>query len=78
MTSQNLVKEVVIMCEICGMNPCHIQCPNSNRKVVATCDECGEEIYVGEPQYTDACGFTYCSKECAIDHNEIREVYKYY
>ena len=61
------------MCEICRMIPCHPRCPNAVRKVRGQCDQCGEELYEDEYYYTDDGGYTYCSEECAVKANGIKE-----
>lgn len=61
------------MCEICLRFPCDPRCPNAIRRVRGECDECGEELYEDEYYYKDDSGGTYCSEECAIKANGIRE-----
>lgn len=61
------------LCEICRQNPCHIKCPNAKEKVAITCDECGAEIMYGDEYWTDISDNNYCSKECAVQANEIRQ-----
>ena len=42
-------------------------------KPLATCYECGNEIYKWNEYYEDKDNFKYCSLECAIKANGIEE-----
>lgn len=45
------------MCEICRRIPCDPRCPNAlEPKAVATCVECGYEIYSGDKYFEGADG----------------------
>lgn len=62
------------MCEICLSVKCLSRCPNADEIKIANCDFCNEDIIEGCELWTDENDYKYCSEECAIKNNGIKEI----
>lgn len=62
------------MCDICLHSPCLNVCPNSAHTLIkGYCKQCKSEIREDCTYWKDYIGYIYCSRECAIQYNEITE-----
>lgn len=62
------------MCEICRSVPCNPRCPNAaDPKTRGVCVNCHEGLREDDTYFSDADGNTFCSKDCAIEFNQIKE-----
>lgn len=62
------------MCDVCFQNPCDRRCPNADIKTIGVCEVCKGDLYAEETYWTDCNDNMFCSKECAVEYNEIREI----
>ena len=61
------------MCEICHSSPCLNRCANvPEPKVRGYCEQCKDELREDYEYYTDNENNKFCSKECAIEHYNIK------
>ncbi len=62
------------MCNECHRTICSSSCPYAEETIIGYCDNCGGEIYNGNPHYRDRDNHMYCSEECAMEFYEIKHI----